>query len=167
MLSIAPGSENPTDIATDAVVTLVQESGLTALTMRGIARHLRMNPGIVNQWFGDRQAMLEAVTYRLGARRINWLDGRLGPDGVAAMLPPAPGTSTPTVWGPMLDEHDDAMAALRTWLALTEVARSTPRVAAAMAEVTEVERNLLVRHAVVSTERSLLTSFARAEGLAA
>jgi hypothetical protein len=67
----------------------------------------------------------------------------------------------------MLDEHDDAMAALRTWLALTEVARSTPRVAAAMAEVTEVERNLLVRHAVVSTERSLLTSFARAEGLAA
>ncbi len=153
MLSRAPGSASPEDIATDAVVALIQESGLAGLTMRGIARRLRMHAGIVNQWFGSREAMLEAVTYRLGARRIDWLRGRLRFDGLVGLLPPEPGTLIPTPWGPGLDEHDDAMAALRTWLALAELARSIAEVSKAMSEIRGLERDLLVGHAQVAAER--------------
>jgi hypothetical protein len=86
------------------------------------------------------------------------------------------------------------MAALRTWLALAELGRSTPKVAAAMGEIRDLERDLLVGDAGVApanldrlfalvdglhvslfpprsmpleTARSLLADFVRDAGLAA
>ena len=64
MVFFAPRSAREGDVVTDVVLVLIRDGGLPALTMRGIARRMRMNPGIVNQWFGGREAMLAEVTGR-------------------------------------------------------------------------------------------------------
>lgn len=145
--SRAVGSSNPVDIVTDAVVALLNERGVAGLSLRALARHLGMNPGIVNQWFGSRAGMLEQVTYRLGGRWLRWLDARWGEEGLLGLLP-------------LLADDADALRGLRAWLSLIELARSEPAVAGAMQKVQELERSRLVDAGIAIGEVPALVAFA-------
>lgn len=169
---LRPDSCREGDVITDAMTDLVLEGGLAKVTMRGLARRLRMNPGIVHQWFGTREDMLAEVGRTFGGRWYRWVAATTRAEGPGGLLPPLPapeGESVPSPFGDEVDPHVDAMMGMRMWLALHELARSEPSLAATLAELAPDERQLVAEAAERSghawTDRRTDLLLATAAGL--
>ena len=140
---LRPDSLREGDMVTDVMTGLVLEGGLVNVTMRGLARRMHMNPGIVHQWFGTREAMLAEVGRIFGGRWHRWVAATTRLEGPGGLLPPLPAPDDeppPSPYGNVVDPHVDAMTGMRMWLALHELARSEPSLATTLAELGPDER---------------------------
>jgi len=124
---LRPNSERQRDIVTDYAIGMVAEQGRAALTVRGLAKRIRVAPPAIQQWVGPRARMLETIAATFGQGWMQWGWRRTIKDGPDALLPTTPEEVTWT----------------RVWLALLELGRVEPEVGEVVAVFREQERALL------------------------
>jgi AcrR family transcriptional regulator len=145
---LRPDSPRRRDIVTDFAIGLIAEEGLAALTVRGLARRIRVTPAGVQHWVGPRQQMLVAIAATFGQRWEQWMWRRAFRDGALAVLPL---TADEVVW-------------TRVWLALQELGRAEPEVGRVVDDVRGLEGDLISHH-VGLAEDDLATVLALVDGL--
>lgn len=124
---LRPRSCDQPEIVTDAAFELIAEGGTAALTMRALARHTRMSPAWLSDRFTNRARMLAIITRVFGVRWTWWIQARLRPLGLGALLP----------------NDDESVVATRVWLALVELGRVDDGVALRVADVRREERAIV------------------------
>ena len=146
---LRPDSPRRRDIVTDFAIALIAEEGLAALTVRGLARRIRVTPAGVQHWVGPREQMLVAITATFGQRWEQWIGRRTFRDGALALLP-----STP-----------DEVTWTRVWLALQELGRTEPEVAGVVSYVRSGERAVIGRHTPDLDDDEVAMALALVDGL--
>ena len=115
------------DAVADAFAALIAEGGLTAATLRGVARRARISAGVLVENWGGRDRMMRLAAMHLGRQWHHRLWTRFDDVGLHAILP--------------RDEEERAEA--RVWLALCELARDNEQVRLSVEELHSAQRQML------------------------
>jgi hypothetical protein len=125
---LSPSSLSWIDMLTDGAIQLIDESGMSGLTLQGLAAWLGVTPAAVSH--RTRKDQLSSVVVdRFRRRWLWWIETRLREHGVLALLP--------------TEEGD--VPGLRVWLAIIELSRDNEAVARCVSEVRAVELAHLAR----------------------
>ena len=139
-------SANTEDMLTDAAVHVLAAGGAEALSLKAVARWLRVTPARVSQMV-TRDRLPFVVTARFALRWTDWIEERWQAEGVMALLPTGPAE----------------VAGVRVWLALSEIARAREDCAELLSAANTRERARL--DALPLSERHVDLVLAATEGL--
>ena len=124
---LRPDSPSRRDIVTDFAIALIADEGVGALTVRALARRIRVTPAGLQHWSGPRREMLVLITATFGQRWQQWMWRRQFRDGALALLPT---TSDEVVW-------------TRVWLGLQDLGRTESAVGEVISANRAHERELI------------------------
>lgn len=134
-----------------AAQQVMARDGVAGMTLRAIAREVRLSPAQLSYEYGNVQVLIERTAQQCARLRVDDLRDRSRSEGVSAVLPAT------------ADDLPDA----RAWQGWIELSRANQRVAGIVVTVREWERTVLT-HATdwrLTTE-DLDLLVAAAEGLA-
>ena len=146
---LRPDSPSRRDILTDFAIGAVIDEGLFGLTVRGLARRIRVTPAGLQHWSGPRREMLVTVAATFGQRWEQWMWRREFRDGALALLPTTP----------------DEVGWTRVWLALQELGRTEEEVAVVISDVRAAERTLVAHSHPELTDDDVVFVLALVDGL--
>lgn len=146
---LRPDSASRRDIVTDFAIGLIADEGVGALTVRGLARRIRVTPAGLQHWAGPRREMLVLITATFGRRWQQWMWRRQFRDGALALLPT---THEEVIW-------------TRVWLGLQELGRTEVEVGEVVSAIRAHELDLLTRSEPQLTDDDVVAVLALVDGL--
>jgi AcrR family transcriptional regulator len=120
------------DLLTDAAIHLVETDGVTALTVRRLARAMRLSPSTLTSHLTDKHRMMDLVTKEVGDRLVRSVESGALRHGIAGFVP-----------------DDEQLSVVRAWLAMCELARAHDGLAGGVADTTDELQRALARVARV------------------